>query len=461
MSWWKRRSLRTRLVVLSIVPLTAALLVGTVTLVVLFTAGRTHDLDRQTHQETAALLGLVTTDQMTSPLPVPPGSALLAQVINSSGSVLASSPSASLVLPLVQPDTASSRSRDFTDEDNPYGAVPLRLHEQTVMLGTQTVVIVVAAPLADVRRALQSLKIVLFLLVPALVALASILEWTVIGSALRPVERLRTAAATLADETHPVHQSDTASPRTQDPIMPLLPVGSGDDEIARLGRTFNKLLSQLYRSIIRERIFLADAAHELRSPLTNLRVQLDVAETHPGLVSTTELVADMTAEVQRLTQLTDDLLLLGRLQARVPTRRSPVNLTELAGAQGPTVHVLGDSDDLKTLIRNLTDNARRHANNVDISVDENGGFAVLNVDDDGPGISPADRTRAFDRWTRLDDARDRRTGGSGLGLALVREIAQAHQGQAEIHDSPLGGTRVQLRLPAITAPDDPTPERPS
>lgn len=465
LSWWQQRTLRTRLVVLSIVPLTVALVTGTVALVVLFTAGRVRDLDQQTHREADSLAALTGTEQLTTPLPVPPGSPLLAQVINVSGTVLAASPSASLVLPLVQPASGRLVRRDFTENDNSYGSVPLRVHQEPAVLGTEPVLIVVAAPLSDVRRALQSLQVVAFVLVPALIASVSALEWAVIGLTLRPVERLRAAAAALAAPEHPSpeypaperagperpehRRADAGRPSGLDFDEISLPVGRGDDEITRLGHTLNELLRRLYGSMAQQRSFLLDAAHELRSPLASMRLQLDVASTHPALLSTEQLAGELTTEIDRLTRLTDDLLILGRLDADVARRRTAVNLTQLAGADGPSVTVLGDHDDLERLVRNITDNAHRYGDTVWITVSEQQGQAVLDVDDDGPGIAPADRERVFQRWTRLSLARDRDTGGSGLGLALVRKIAHAHSGDVTIQDSPLGGTRVRVRLPGV------------
>ena len=207
-----------------------------------------------------------------------------------------------------------------------------------------------------------------------------------------------------------------------------------------------------------QRNLVADAAHELRSPLASMRVQLDVAQAHPSLSVASDLAAELSPEIDRLTRLINDLLLLGRLEGGGGADREPLDLTELAGAEGPAVVVPGDRDSVERLVRNLVDNARDHGETVRVSVHRDGALAVLEVDDDGPGIPAADRERVFDRWTRLDTARDRSTGGSGLGLALVREIAVAHGGAAVITDSPLGGTRVRVTLPLAPAPAEPPPE---
>jgi signal transduction histidine kinase len=300
--------------------------------------------------------------------------------------------------------------------------------------------IVVAAPLADVQGALRALKIVLLVVLPILVLGIGALEWAVIGFTLRPVDRLRAAAGRLAADA-------TAAPNRRPDQAAVLPVGPGDDEITRLATTLNRFLSRLQLSMNQQRDFIADAAHELRSPLASMRVQLDVAQTHPQLLDADQLAAELSAELDRLTRLTDDLLLLGRLDSGAPGPFENIDLSEIAGTIQPPVMVTGNRDALLRLVRNLTANAREHSDNVRTTVATAGRFAVLDVDDDGPGIPAEDRNRVFERWTRLDTARDRSSGGYGLGLAIARDIAVAHGGRMAISDSPLGGTRVEVLLP--------------
>jgi signal transduction histidine kinase len=222
-----------------------------------------------------------------------------------------------------------------------------------------------------------------------------------------------------------------------------------------LAKTLNRFLSRLQLSMNQQRDFIADAAHELRSPLASMRVQLDVAQTHPHLLNAHQLAAELSAELDRLTRLTDDLLLLGRLDSGALGPFERIDLSEIAGTTQPPVIVSGNRDALLRLVRNLTANARDHSDNVQTTVATAGRFAELDVDDDGPGIPAQDRDRVFERWTRLDTARDRSSGGYGLGLAIARDIAVAHGGRMAISDSPLGGTRVQVLLPLAdeTSPD--------
>jgi signal transduction histidine kinase len=322
-----------------------------------------------------------------------------------------------------------------TDEAGAYAGVPLRLRVRSTALDGRPVRVVVAAPLTDVRRALRALRLVLLLVVPLLLAGATAVLWWVTGRALRPVERLRAAAARLA--------ADPAR-------APALPVAGGDDEVARLGHTLNDLLSALRQLVARQQGFVADAAHELRSPVASMRVQLDVARAHPGTVDLPALLLDLGQEVDRLSALTDDLLALARAEDRPRGPAHEVDLRLLAGAEGESAPVLGDPEALARLVDNLLTNAHRYGTEVRVTTGCDGGQAVLDVDDNGPGIAVADRDRVFDRWVRLDSSRARAAGGAGLGLALVREIARAHGGDVRVQDSPLGGARLRVILPLST-----------
>ena len=439
---WAELSLRQRIVVSSGLLTAAVLVIGTVAVVAVFTAGRLRDVDTQTRTESDTLLSLVTTGQLPAVLPAPAGSSLLAQVLSSDGDVLASTPSASRTLALVDP--ASRGDAVVTDERGTYAGVPLRLRRTRTALAGRPVIVVVATPLGDVRRALASLRTVLLLVVPLLVIGAAGVVWWGAGRALRPVERLRAAAEALARD--PAAAGAGAQ----------LPGYDGDDEIARLARTLNELLAALGRLIRQQSAFVEDAAHELRSPLASLQVQLDIASAHPDLVDLPRLLDDLALESARLGRLTEDLLVLARMERGPSLASRPVDLTALAGTPGPAVLVLGDDRALRRLLDNLLVNAHRHASTVRVQVTAQSGMAVLDVDDDGPGIPADDWSRIFDRWVRLDDSRARQDGGVGLGLALVREIARLHGGQVQVDDSPLGGARFRVRLPLVTGVVAPT-----
>jgi signal transduction histidine kinase len=430
-SWWARRGLRARLVLSAALPLAVALVLATIALALLFAGSRLRDLDAQTRSVADSLTELVSTGQLPVALPLPAGSPLLAQVVAPDGTVLAASPSASRVVPLVS-GGALRRPGVVTDEQGSYAGVPLRIRTAPTTLAGRPVRVVVAAPLGDVRRALHALELVLAVVVPVLAALTTWLVYGVAGLALRPVERLRSAAQSLA----------------RDPSAPLgLPLPPGDDEIARLATTLNTMLAAQHILMTQQRAFVADAAHELRSPLSALTVQLEVAQAHPSTVVLPELLEDLRQEVERLARLVDDLLALSRAEAGRGPELQPLDLRDVAGATGDSAPVLGDPVELRRLVDNLVSNAHRYGGTVRVSCSREGPLVVLDVDDDGPGIAPGDREKVFDRWVRLDESRSRQAGGAGLGLSLARQIARRHGGELTADSSPLGGTRMRLTLP--------------
>ncbi|MFZ3475096.1 sensor histidine kinase [Streptomyces sp. 4.24] len=226
-----------------------------------------------------------------------------------------------------------------------------------------------------------------------------------------------------------------------------------------LARTINVTLDRVLAGVSRQRLFIADASHELRSPIANLRTSLEASLVHPDTVDWPTTVRDALTDIERLQHLTDDLLLLAHLDDTAPPPGTPVDLAALAHdlveeyrhlrihqalqftfhAYNPAV-VNGSPVQLERLLRNLLDNAARHARTVtDITVATGAdGLIRVEIRDDGPGIPPADRERIFQRFTRLDGARARSTGGSGLGLAIAREIATRHGGTLHAAPNPSG-----------------------
>jgi len=216
----------------------------------------------------------------------------------------------------------------------------------------------------------------------------------------------------------------------------------------------------------RQAEFVADAAHELRSPLASMRTQLEVAQ-HLGQGG--DLPADLLPEVDRLSNLVEDLLTLARsgadgttaepvdlaalaadLVSRRPGSRVPVELAGRTGDGATPVLAQVVRPDLARVLANLLDNALRHAESrVRVTTALDHDSAVLVVEDDGAGIAEADRKRVFERFTRLDDARDRDSGGSGLGLAIVAELVDRNGGSVRLEDA-APGVRAVVRLPAST-----------
>jgi signal transduction histidine kinase len=232
------------------------------------------------------------------------------------------------------------------------------------------------------------------------------------------------------------------------------------------------MLERLEQGQARQRRFVADASHELRSPVASIRQHAEVAQAHPEGTTLGALAETVAAENLRVERLVDDLLLLTRADEHtLQLQQRPVDLDDLVFEEALRLResttlrvdttrvsagrVSGDRSALWRALRNLGDNAVRHAaSRVAFSLDEQDGAVVLEVDDDGPGIATADRQRVFERFVRLDDARARDVGGSGLGLAIVAEVVGAHHGTISIGHSGLGGARFQVRLPAVDTLDD-------
>ncbi|WP_394840434.1 ATP-binding protein [Pendulispora rubella] len=306
--------------------------------------------------------------------------------------------------------------------------------------------LVATSPLDDVRNSVDALKHVLWAAIPALVVAIALGAWWVTGRALSPVRVMTRRVASITGST--LHER--------------LHVSSSGDEIAELARTMNSMLDRLERAAQRQREFVSDASHELRSPVASIRTQLEVALAHPDPARWPAIAHDVLAEDARMEKLVADLLLLARLDESNAVARDEVDLDDLVLEQATRtwrlpvqVHgvqaarLTGDRQQLACVARNLIENAVRHAKGrVEVATATDGDAIRLTVDDDGEGIPRAHRTRVFERFTRLEEGRSRDGGGAGLGLAMVRRIVELHGGAVRIAKSPLGGARVAVSLPA-------------
>ncbi|HEY2478755.1 MAG TPA: ATP-binding protein [Solirubrobacterales bacterium] len=304
------------------------------------------------------------------------------------------------------------------------------------------------SPIEDAQSDVQQT----FIAVGAVALIAALLAGYLVAA--RTAAPLRRFAATATE----VDAGDLSPRLTVDPTAAA--------ELRVLSDSFNHMLDRLEDAFARQRGFVSDASHELRSPLTAIRGQIEVLarEPEPDATAVRRVEAATLAELRRVERLVDELLALARLDEGVgPARReldAAAFLREAVAAApgGAEVGALAagridaDPDMLARVVRNLVENGRRHAGpqgTVRVSSVAAGGRLRVDVDDDGPGIPPAERERVFDRFHRSDAARARASGGSGLGLAIARGIVAGHGGSIRAEASPLGGARVSFELPGL------------
>ena len=366
------------------------------------------------------------------------------QVSDSSGTVVRTSQSLSRPLPTEDSDEARLPGAD-------HGYVVVAEDAST---GGQDYVVSVAVSLEEVDDSTSALVPLLLVGVPLVLLVVGGTTWMVATRALAPVERIRREVDQI----------------TSDRLDRRVPEPRSRDEIHRLALTMNQMLGRLEDSHDRQQQFVADASHELRSPLASIRQTAEVARAHPGALPEGELADAVLEESARMQRLVEQLLLLTRADEGAVLRTPhDVDLDDLALAEASRVRrnelavdttavtpgrVRGDTTSLAQVVRNLVDNAARHADaSIAVAVREGGDQVELSVEDDGPGIPEDQRDRVFERFVRLDEARVRDAGGSGLGLAIVKEIVTAHGGTVTVSSAAgLGGARFVVRLPAAADP---------
>lgn len=387
------------------------------------------------------------------------GEQSLVQLVDASGTVVAASASITGEPAVVAARPAPGTTRTLTS-----GQLPIGENEDFVVVargvtGPDGPVVVLVAQSLEVVS--QSTDVVIGLLLvgyPLVVAAVAVTAYWLVGRALSPVEAIRSQVAQIQG-------ADTLTAR--------VPVPAGHDEIHHLAVTMNAMLERLDAATQTQRRFIADASHELRSPLATIRAAHEIAAVYPQSTDWDETGRDVLAELDRLDRLVADLLLLARTDEHgLPLHVVDVDLDDLVRHEADRLRKLGsvrvtveaapvrvqaDPARLARVLRNLTDNAARHARSrVTLRVHADGHQARVEVEDDGVGVAEADRERIFDRFVRLDDSRARATGGAGLGLAIAREIATAHGGELRVEQGGTGA-RFVLTLPLDPADQPTTP----
>jgi hypothetical protein len=388
------------------------------------------------------------------------GDEQLAQVLDPKGNVVLASGSLAATPLLNHGQLVHARRHEmtFTRTDS-RAADTLRVHASPVLRSDGTWLVVVGSSLRGSELVLERVRYGLIVGGSLVVVAATAGAWLLAGAALRPIERTRRQVAAITEHG---------------PEVTLTPT-STRDELERMTLTVNDLLVRLYDARATDRRLIADAGHELRTPLAVLRTELELA-ARPGR-SAAELrdsVGHAVHEVDRLARLADNLLVLARNDAARQIDPQPVPVQPLlvaaavatrgrASASSVDIVVdapddpvlLGEADQIRRAVDNLLDNALRVAppgSTIELRAAVDDGCCTIEVLDEGTGFPPDFLPRAFDRFSRPESDRRSTAGGAGLGLAIVRSIAEAHRGNVEAHNRAERGASVRLSLPAAPAP---------
>jgi len=452
--WWGARSLRARITIAASTLFAIAVVTGTLVLITVLRQSLIRGIDSSEGKTGDDIAALVIRGDPPSTLLSSTGDYV--QLIDADGAVQGNSPGADAVTSMLKPtELAQARDGGHFTIGGAWAGLDAQLRVTAVPVGRETVL--VATSLGRVDQSVHLLRTVAVVGCPLAVLVMALATYWFVGRTLRPVAGLRLGAeeitaAGLADQR--------------------LPVPDAQDEVQRLAVTLNAMLDRIDTATKRQRTFVGDAAHELRSPLASLRVQLEVAERLPP-EDWNAVLRDSLVDVNRLELLVDDLLATARLDEAggALRRREMVELdvlvartcTAYSNARVPvTVHtapmiVDGDPDGLRRVIVNLIDNAVRHARTgVAVAViagRHTAGQATVQIEvtDDGPGIPAHERQRVFDRFYRVGGSRSRESGGTGLGLPIVRDLVRAHGGTVRLADNQ-PGLRAIITLPIAAEP---------
>lgn len=408
-----------------------------------FEAGLDQSIDRSLRTHAGDLSALLRGRRQLPPLPESGGA--FAQIVDpSTGRVEAATPGYSKSLLTAEQRQHAATNSIFADQQG-------RARLLAGPVATQPpLVLVVGSSLAQHNHALTTLRELLFIGGPMMLLLTCLAGYGLAAWALAPVEKMSARAARIVG---------TPGER--------LPVPEANDELHRLGDTLNEMLSRLEDALARERAFVADAGHELRTPLAILKLELEFAlasdTTREELESRLRSVAE---EVDRLDKLAQDLLVIARAeQGRLPLEKRPIDLRKLLGRvatrfaaaaagngrsvtlqAGQELTVDADPARLEQALTNMVSNALRHGDgSIVLLARKAGGNVQIHVLDEGPGFEPDLLPRAFERFARADRSRSER--GAGLGLSIVEVIAKAHGGRARARNRETGGADVWLELP--------------
>jgi len=453
--WWARSAVRTRITILASLIVGLSLVAGSVGLLATLEHSLVSNQDALSRAR-AADLAQQAADGSLPKLLAEVGEDSVAQVVDSDGRVLAASSGLQGQGPISAfvPEGSEPVVRTLHDVPDDTETEDFRVWVLRSPTPDGEVTVVFGASLESVSEAVSTLRRSLLVGIPLLLLVLALATRLMVGRALRPVEDIRSEVAAI---------SAAALDRR-------VSVPPSADEISRLAATMNDMLDRLEGASTRQKEFIADASHELQSPLTAFRAQLEVALAHPQGVNWPGLAADLLSDSDRMERLVHDLLFLAKEDARQPSRLDePVDvevvvLEEVARLTGRTPIVFdtsrvspapgqGNRRELSRLVRNVIENAAAHARaQVTIELQASSEAIVLAVSDDGCGVPADQRARIFERFARVEGARARSDGGTGLGLAIARAIAERHGGSIDL-EAPADnradrqGARFVIRLP--------------
>jgi signal transduction histidine kinase len=454
MKWWERWSLHRRVLTLSAAAVTLAIVMGIGAYAVALDRILYSGAQVAARLQAGDISAAITTGEQPATLAVQdaPSQGRILQLIDMHHQVVATSDPAgqAVALTSLSPAPGHVATEQVASVPGEVGE-PYAIAAQGVRTKRGIAyVVVVAAPLAVESNSVRTATLLLGVGGLGLLGMLVLLMGRMLDRALEPVERIRREVDRITE----------VRGRGQITVP-----GSGD-EISRLARTMNQMLARLDQADSSTRRFVSDASHELRSPLATIRAAIEVSSTgHHG--PDPERDALIQSEVLRMQRLVDDLLTLARADDGVPLASEEVDVDDIVDAEvrrlratgdAPVrasieaARVVGDRARLEQVVRNLVDNAARHTSGgITLSVGTEGQWVVLQVDNVGDPIPVEDREAVFERFTRLEESRQRHTGGSGLGLAIARTLVMAHGGYVIATETPAGQCRFEVRLPAADA----------
>jgi signal transduction histidine kinase len=437
-------------VIAAVVVVGVALGTANVLLIVELNASQIHAVDGALRLELNSVMAISRSGNFPTPLQVSAQETSFIQVLSAGGRVLASSASvqgeARIVafIPKEQPEFRSLTNLPIGSGSR------YRVAAVSVSTPSGRVIIYVGESLQAIDHSVRVVLFGLLIVDPVLLLIVGGTVWWLIGRALSPVEAIRSEVEEIT--------ASVLNRRVPEPDV--------KDEIGRLAVTMNAMLGRLEAASERQNAFVADASHELRSPLAAAQAELEISLAHADVTKWPDSAHVVLGDIERVRRIVEDLGVLARYDERTAGRTEllvdldeivlqestrlqrivpiAIDISAVSGAR-----VRGDAEQLGRVIRNLLDNAVHHARQrVNITLDQDTDHAVLEISDDGPGVSPGDRDRIFERFVRVDGSRSRSSGGSGLGLAIVHSIVTAHGGTIEVVDAN-PGARFIVRIPSV------------